>query len=179
MGYSFLGGSQVKGWHSQKGRTHPCINCPLTSEKWTGKGNTQTHPPPFASYTLLSGVISPLDTSKESLTCTDNMPLSQQGPVSLCWLWRGSHFHPFLCLVSTVFHSVHLGLEFPKESGSTSILPQALISNTNTVKVKSLSHVGLFATPWTVAYQAPPSTGFSKQEYWSGLPLPSPRDESY
>ena len=38
------------------------------------------------------------------------------------------------------------------------------------VKVKSLSHVRLFATPWTVAYQAPPSMGFSRQEYWSGLP---------
>ena len=42
------------------------------------------------------------------------------------------------------------------------------------VKVKSLSRVRLFATPWTVAYQAPPSMGFSRQEYWSGLPLPSP-----
>ena len=42
------------------------------------------------------------------------------------------------------------------------------------VKVKSLSHVQLFATPWTAAYQAPPSMGFSRQEYWSGLPLPSP-----
>ena len=39
------------------------------------------------------------------------------------------------------------------------------------VKVKSLSHVRLFATPWTVAHQAPPSMGFSRQEYWSGLPL--------
>ena len=37
------------------------------------------------------------------------------------------------------------------------------------VKMKSLSHVRLFATPWTVAYQAPPSMGFSRQEYWSGL----------
>ena len=44
------------------------------------------------------------------------------------------------------------------------------------VKVKSLSHVRLFATSWTVAYQAPPSMGFSTQEYWSGLPLPSPGD---
>ena len=42
------------------------------------------------------------------------------------------------------------------------------------VKVKSLSHVRLSATPWTAAYQAPPSMGFSKQEYWSGVPLPSP-----
>ena len=44
------------------------------------------------------------------------------------------------------------------------------------VKVKSLSHVRLFATPWTVAYQAPRSMGFSRQEYWSGLPFPSPED---
>ena len=36
--------------------------------------------------------------------------------------------------------------------------------------VKSLSRVRLFETPWTVAYQAPPSVGFSRQEYWSGLP---------
>ena len=42
------------------------------------------------------------------------------------------------------------------------------------VKVKSLSRVWLFATPWTAAHQPPPSMGFSRQEYWSGLPLPSP-----
>ena len=41
-------------------------------------------------------------------------------------------------------------------------------------KVKPLSHVQLFATPWTVAYQVPPSMGFSRQEYWSGLPFPIP-----
>ena len=41
------------------------------------------------------------------------------------------------------------------------------------VKVKSLSRVWLWATPWTAAYQAPPSMGFSRQEYWSGVPLPS------
>ena len=42
------------------------------------------------------------------------------------------------------------------------------------VKVKSLSRVRLLVTPWTAAYQAPPSMGFSRQEYWSGVPLPSP-----
>ena len=42
--------------------------------------------------------------------------------------------------------------------------------------MKSLSCVQLFATPWTVAYQAPPSMGFSRQEYLSGLTFPSPRD---
>ena len=44
------------------------------------------------------------------------------------------------------------------------------------VKVKSLSHVQLFATPWTVASQVPPSMGFSRQEYCNGLPFPSPGD---
>ena len=43
-------------------------------------------------------------------------------------------------------------------------------------KVKSLSCVRLFVTPWTVAYQAPLSIEFSRQEYWSGLPFPSPGD---
>ena len=42
------------------------------------------------------------------------------------------------------------------------------------VKLKSLSRVWLFAIPWTAAYQAPPSMGVSRQEYWSGVPLPSP-----
>ena len=43
-------------------------------------------------------------------------------------------------------------------------------------EVKSLSRVQLFATPWAVVYQAPQSTEFSRQEYWSGLPFPSPGD---
>ena len=42
--------------------------------------------------------------------------------------------------------------------------------------MKSLSRVRLFATPWTVAYRDPPSMGFSRQVYWSGLPFPSPGD---
>ena len=45
-------------------------------------------------------------------------------------------------------------------------------------EVKSLSRVRLFATPWTVAYQAPPSMGFSRQEYWSGLPQNLPKEEA-
>ena len=44
------------------------------------------------------------------------------------------------------------------------------------MKVKSLSHVQLFATLWTVTHQASPSMGLSRQEYWSGLPVPSPGD---
>ena len=44
------------------------------------------------------------------------------------------------------------------------------------VKVKSLSRVQLFGTPWTVAHQVPPSMGFPREEYWSGLPFPFPGD---
>ena len=46
-------------------------------------------------------------------------------------------------------------------------------------KVKTLSHVQLLATSWTATYQAPPSMGLSRQEYWSGLPLPSPITRHY
>ena len=57
-------------------------------------------------------------------------------------------------------------------------LEKVAISSSNAwkwkVKVKSLSCVRLVATPWTAAHQAPPSMGFSRQEYWSGVPLPSP-----
>ena len=53
---------------------------------------------------------------------------------------------------------------------------QNLYGENDKVKVKSLSRVLLFETPWTVVYQAPPSMGFSRQEYWSGLPFPSPGD---
>ena len=53
-------------------------------------------------------------------------------------------------------------------------------NNTEKIKpqkgeVKLLSHVRLFAIPWTISYQAPPSMGFSRQEYWNGVPLPSPQ----
>ena len=44
--------------------------------------------------------------------------------------------------------------------------------------MKSLSRVRLLVTPWTEAHQAPPSIGFPRQEYWSGVPLPSPRDRA-
>ena len=46
------------------------------------------------------------------------------------------------------------------------------------VRVKWLSCVRFFVTPWTAAYQAPPSIGFSRQEYWSGVPLPSPESKA-
>ena len=46
------------------------------------------------------------------------------------------------------------------------------------VEIESLSRIGLFVTPWPLAYQATPSMGFSRQEYWSGVPLPSESDRT-
>ena len=67
---------------------------------------------------------------------------------------------------------LHTSVQFSHSVMCDSLRPHGLQSEW----VKSLSHVRLFATPWTVAYQAPPSMGFSRQEYWSGLPFPSPGD---
>ena len=52
------------------------------------------------------------------------------------------------------------------------------MERTHTHTEKSLSHVRLFATPWIVAHQAPQSMGFSRHEYWSGLPFPSPMERT-
>ena len=72
-------------------------------------------------------------------------------------------------------HEIKRGLLLGRKDMTNldSILKSRDITVPTKVKVKSLSHVRLFETPWTVAYQAPPSMGFSKQEYWSWLPFPS------
>ena len=70
--------------------------------------------------------------------------------------------------MSLISITVYSKVDFIYEVMKTSLLK---------VKVKSLS-IGLFATPWTVAHQAPLSMGFSRQESWSGLPFPSPGDLS-
>ena len=65
------------------------------------------------------------------------------------------------------------------EKNSPSLFREWAIWNNNGLKwseMKLLSHVRLFATPWTIAYQAPLSMGFPRQEYWSGLPFASPGD---
>ena len=80
----------------------------------------------------------------------------------------------FCCLLFFIAHS--FARAFPKSplfplKPSLKRLPHIIFWS---AEVKSLSRVRLFVTPWTVAHQAPPSLGFSRQEYWSGLPLPSP-----
>ena len=64
----------------------------------------------------------------------------------------------------------------PNLSGNKDIM--AVAKKTMKVKMKLLSRVQLFATPWTVAYQAPSSMGFSRQGYWSGLPFSSPEKDN-
>ena len=82
---------------------------------------------------------------------------------------------PFLSLISTtVQHLKTFHLLFGIHSMSWVQLFMLTIQVWS--EVKSLSHVWLFKTPWTVAYQIPPSMGFSRQEYWNGLPFPSPGD---
>jgi len=72
----------------------------------------------------------------------------------------GGHGNPHIIYIN-IFYSYHIYYSYCIQ---------------HIVKVKSLSRVRLFATPWSVAYQAPLSMGFSRQEYWSGLPFPSPGD---
>ena len=68
------------------------------------------------------------------------------------------------------------GVWHPSKMGVSRALKNIVLEPDERKKVKSLSHVQLFATPWTVAYQGPLSMGFSRQQYWSGLPFPSPGD---
>ena len=85
----------------------------------------------------------------------------------------GFHCHNHLGYqvpTSAIAGQVRLGTSHSSWNRSVSFF------RTEEVKVKSLSHVRLFVTPWTIAYQVPPYMGFSRQEYSSELPFPSPGD---
>ena len=106
----------------------------------------------------------------------------------LDWLERAIHWHRAAAAAAAKSLQLCLTLCDPIDSSplgscvsgilQARILEWVAISFSNAwkwkAKVKSLSRVRLLATPWTAAYQAPPSLGFSRQEYWSGVPLPSP-----
>ena len=112
--------------------------------------------------------------------------------LNLLWCFDHTDFHRLsslffviACLLKISSQKYDLSLQNQVSASMTTmnVLPPEipyfilyLLSPYCQVKVKLLSHVQLFATPWTVAYQAPPSRGFSRQEYWSGLPFPSPED---
>ena len=80
-------------------------------------------------------------------------------------------FFFFFFLVNDITEAIFSGLEFLCRCINSYHYSLTVVYGRN---VKSLSRVRLFATPWTVAHQASPSMGFSRQEYWSGLPFPSP-----
>ena len=87
-----------------------------------------------------------------------------------------------LCVTPwTVAHQAPLSLGFSRQEHWSGLpFPSPMHESEKgkcNVKVKVLSHIRLLATPWTAAYQAPPSLGFSRQECWSGLPFPSPSDK--
>ena len=82
--------------------------------------------------------------------------------------------------VETVADFIFLGSKIAADDDCSHEIKRCLLLGRKVkVKVKSLSCVRLLATPWTVACQAPPSMGFCRQEYWSGLPFPSPGDLPY
>ena len=88
---------------------------------------------------------------------------------SFAFPWWHDRDHLFICMFSTYISLVECPWSLAPFFDWIAFL---LLK----VKVKSLSHGQLFATPWTVAYEAPQSIEFSRQEYWSGLPFPSPGD---
>ena len=87
------------------------------------------------------------------------------------------HSKPFTFALRRVIRTSHEGSVWGSlQYFSVEWLPHEQEQEVKWSKVKSLSRVQLSATPWAVAYQAPWSMGFSRQEYWSGLPFPSPGD---
>ena len=90
--------------------------------------------------------------------------------------WFPYHFLLDLVLLWSVSYNNSFNIGVPQILSLLISLTASFFPGDLFVVVKSLSRVRLFATPWTVAYQAPPSLGFSRQEYWSELPFPSPGD---
>ena len=109
-----------------------------------------------------------------------NKVIVRKTVASLCtysalWDWKGHHGGPVLCLKPVIPPEMYEVLQ-SSILGSQSLpwISEAVSLLSHGRREKLLSCVRLFATPWTVAHQAPPSMGFSRQEYWSGVPFPSP-----
>ena len=91
-----------------------------------------------------------------------------------CELWAQAFHHNYRTIKWKYRHYTYRGKKNPLIGGSVTLKPVLFRGPCAGV----LSHVRLSVTPWTVAFQAPLSAGFSRQEYWSGLPFPSPMHES-
>ena len=97
------------------------------------------------------------------------------GPFELIQSLPSALYTDMLLLVRYCFWLIHLTRR-KRHFCNFHLRLLTIFPTSQKVKVKSLSRVWLFATPWTVAYQSPQSMEFSRQEYWSGLPFPSPGD---
>ena len=113
----------------------------------------------------------------DSLSCLGGFPVGLLWLVGWCrgrCTWRSPHGQMGTYLNAHLWHIfLCCHVEEEEEDGEKEDLG---CLESEKVKVKSFSHVQLFGTPWTVAYQACPSMGFSRQEYWNGWPFPSPGD---
>ena len=102
---------------------------------------------------------------------------AMQAPLTCVFWWMAVITETMKTFLENVAHAKWSIFVFDNRIRRTwSVLSKIMTSMKVKVKVKSLSHVQLFATPWTVTYQAPWSMGFSRQEYWSELPFPFPGD---
>ena len=120
---------------------------------------------------LLILLVLPFAEQKFSILVSSAFQFFLSGIMSLLLLLLNCFSHVWLCATSPLGSSVPGILQ-------ARTLEWVAISFSSAwkwkVKVKPLGHARLLATPWTAAYQAPPPKGFSRQEYWSGVPLPSP-----
>ena len=141
---------------------------PLQQEYWTGL----LFPSPLFIYSLLNNlhmnllcykILLYVINTSYSLICFFNVAAAAKSPQSCPTLCDPIDGSPPGCAVPGILQA--RTLEWVAISFSSAWKWK--------VKVKSLSRVRLLAAPWTTAYQAPPSMGFSRQEYWSGVPLPS------
>ena len=153
-------------------RDRTCVSCSscIAGRFFTAEPLGKPSNAPFSSVQSLSHVrifaTSWTAAPQASLSITNSQSLLKL--MSIESVIPSNHLilcHPVL-LPPSIFPSIRI-------FSSESVLS---IKWTMKVKVKSFGRVWLFATPWTVSYQAPPSVEFSRQEYWSGLPFPSPGD---
>ena len=102
-----------------------------------------------------------------------SLPADRTGLMENCSKWKEQHiWKTWKIMVS----QINLKMCFARNSESADLHPKLTPYFVQKWKWKTLNHVRLFVTPWTVVRQAPLSMGFPRQEYWSGYPFPSPRD---
>ena len=195
------GGSQgVPEWAGRQVRICLCLGPPLSllcyqpsTPAATCPCSSSPDPQPAPAQVLLCFPFTPLGVHQP--TCPralwtlatptlsfrpDSHPWGLSREEELTGTWRAGPWAWLPCAGSCLGHQ---GMRWPvwltrPPTTSTVPGPARVLCSMHVCMQRHFSHVLLFVTPWTVAYQVPLSAGFSRQEYWSGLPLPPPRDPS-